>query len=62
MCLSVAYIIDNGQREEVMNDVAFLKAEGTGFMLTTLLGDNKFVEGRIESIDFMNDHSVVFSK
>ena len=62
MCLSVVYIIDNGQREEVMNDVAFLKAEGNGFMLTTLLGDNKFIEGRIESIDFMNDHSVVFSK
>ena len=62
MCLSVAYIVDNGQREEVMNDVAFLKAEGHGFMLTTLLGDNRFVEGRIESIDFMNEHSVVFSK
>ena len=62
MCLSVAYVIDNGQREEIMNDVAFLKAEGNGFMLTTLLGDNRFVEGSIESIDFMNEHSVVFSK
>lgn len=62
MCLSVAYVIDNGQREEIMNDVAFLKAESNGFMLTTLLGDSKFVEGSIESIDFMNDHSVVFTK
>jgi predicted RNA-binding protein len=62
MCLSAAYVIDNGQKEEVLNDVAFLKAEGNGFRLTTLLGDNKFVEGRIESIDFMNEHSVVFVK
>ena len=62
MCLSVAYVIDNGQKEEVLNDVAFLKAEGNGFRLTTLLGDNTFVEGRIETIDFMNDHSVVFTK
>jgi predicted RNA-binding protein len=62
MCLSAAYVIDNGKKEEVLNDVAFLKAEGNGFRLTTLLGDNKFVEGRIESIDFMNEHSVVFVK
>lgn len=62
MCLSVAYVVDKGQREEIMNDIAFLRAEGNGFMLTTLLGDNRFVEGRIESIDFMNEHSVVFAK
>ena len=62
MCLSVAYVIDNGQKEEIMNDVAFLKAEGNGFRLTTLMGDNTFVEGSIASIDFMNDHSVVFTK
>ncbi len=62
MCLSTAYVIDNGQKEEVMNDVAFLRAEDNGFMLTTLLGDNRFVQGRIESIDFMNEHSIVFTK
>lgn len=62
MCLSTAFVIDNGQREEILNDVAFLKAEGNGFRLTTLLGENRFVEGCIESIDFMNEHSVVFTK
>ena len=60
--MSTAFVIDNGQREEILNDVAFLKAEDNGFMLTTLLGDNRFVQGRIESIDFMNEHSVVFTK
>ena len=62
MCLSVAYVVTNGEKEEVMNDVAFLQAEDNGFMLITLLGERKFVEGNIQSIDFLNDHSVVFTR
>ena len=62
MCLSVAYLVTNGEKEKVMSDVAFLEAENNGFMLVTLLGERKFVEGDIQSIDFMNDHSVVFTR
>lgn len=62
MCLSVAYVVTDGDKEEIMNDVAFLQAEDNGFMLVTLLGERKFVEGNIQSIDFMNDHSVVFTR
>ena len=63
MCLSTAYI-ETGNKgdkvKEVMGDVALLEAEFNGFLLTTLLGEQKFVAGRIKSIDFIQDHSIVF--
>jgi len=63
MCLSTAYI-ETGNKgdkvKEVMSDVALLEAEVNGFLLTTLLGKQKFVAGRIKSIDFIQDHSIVF--
>jgi predicted RNA-binding protein len=63
MCLSTAYIetSDKGDKiKEVMGNVALLEAEADGFLLTTLFGEQTFVAGRIKSIDFMQDHSIVF--
>ncbi len=63
MCLSTAYI-ETGNKgdkvKEVTGDVALLEAEGNGFLLTTLLGEQIFIAGRIKSIDFIQDHSIVF--
>ena len=63
MCLSTAYV-ETGNKgdgvKEVMGDVALLEAEANGFLLTTLFGERTFVAGRIRSIDFMQDHSIVF--
>ncbi|MBA7706141.1 hypothetical protein ES703_114988 [subsurface metagenome] len=63
MCLSTAYI-ETGNKgdkvKEVMGDVALLEADVNGFLLTTLLGEQIFIAGRIKSIDFIQDHSIVF--
>jgi predicted RNA-binding protein len=60
MCLSnVFYINSNGQQEEVMRAVAQMEAHNNGFMLIGLLGERKFVGGKIKSIDFVDKHSVV---
>jgi predicted RNA-binding protein len=63
MCLSTAYIKTSNKGDkikEVMGNVALLEAEADGFLLTTLFGEQTFVAGRIKSIDFMQDHSIVF--
>lgn len=62
MCLSTAYVETGKGMEEVLRDVAFLEAEDNGFMLVTLMGDRNHVEGRIRSIDFMNEHTIVFER
>jgi predicted RNA-binding protein len=60
MCLSnVLYTDPNGQQQEVMRDVAKMEAHDDGFLLTGLLGEQKFVQGEVRTIDFVDKHSVV---
>jgi predicted RNA-binding protein len=59
MCLSNVYIDSNGQQQEVMRDVAQMEAHNNGFLLTGLLGEQKFVQGEVRTIDFVDKHSVV---
>ena len=54
MCLATVYIEHNGQRQIVMQDVAWIKPESIGLQLTTLLGESRLIQAHIESIDLMN--------
>ena len=60
MCLSnVFYVDSDGQQEEVMRDVTQMEARNNGFLLTGLLGEQKFVLGKVKNVDFVDKHSVV---
>ena len=60
MCLSnVFYVDSDGQQQEVMQDVARVEAHNNGYLLTGLLGEQKFVQGGVRTIDFVDKHSVV---
>ena len=60
MCLSnVFYVDSDGQQQEVMRDVAHMEAHNSGFLLIGLLGEQKFVQGEVKSVDFVDKHSVV---
>ena len=62
MCLSTVYVDSNGKQEEVMQNVAQMEAKNDGFLLLGLLGEQKFVQGRVSHIDFADKHSVVLEK
>jgi len=62
MCIATIYLDDGKQREEVMHDVVQLEAEKDGFLLVTLLGEEKFIKGRLKSVDFLREHSVIIQK
>jgi predicted RNA-binding protein len=62
MCIATIYFDDGKQREEVMSDVVQLEAEKDGFLLVSLLGERKFIKGRLRSIDFLREHSVIVQK
>ena len=59
MCLSTIYIDSNGKLEEVMKDVAGIEARDNGFILTDLFGEEKFVQGKLQSADFVEGRSVL---
>ena len=54
MCLATVYIEEDGQREEVMQDVAWIEPANGGLELITLLGERKSFQAQIERIDLMN--------
>ena len=53
MCLATVFIEDDSQREQVMQDVAWIKPTGDGLQLTTLLGESRLLQAQIASIDLM---------
>jgi predicted RNA-binding protein len=59
MCLATVFIEDDGQRERVMQDVAWIKPTDGGLQLTTLLGESRLFQAQIESIDLMKSTIVL---
>jgi len=59
MCLTTAFIDSEGEQKEVMHDVAQMEARKDGFLLTGLLGEQRFIEGKVKRIDFFDEHVVV---
>ena len=62
MCLSTVYMNSGSDRTEIMKDVARLEAEGQGFWLVGLLGEKKFIEGCIQTVDLIDDHFILLEK
>ena len=62
MCLSTVYMDSGNAKKEIMKDVARIEAEGKGFWLIDLFGEREFIEGRIQTIDLMDEHFVVLGK
>jgi predicted RNA-binding protein len=58
MCLSTVWMDADGKHKEVMRDVASIEARDDGFVLTGLFGDEKFIQGRLQSADFVGGQSI----
>jgi predicted RNA-binding protein len=54
MCLSKAYVDRNGDKELLMEEVAFVKVEGEKLLLRTLFGEQKEIGASIRQIDFLS--------
>jgi predicted RNA-binding protein len=59
MCLATVFIEDDGQREQVMQDVAWIKPTDDGLQLTTMLGESRLFQAQVESIDLMKSTIVL---
>jgi predicted RNA-binding protein len=59
VCLATVYLENDGQREEVMRDVAGIVAESGGLQLFPFLGEGKRFQARIKSIDLVRNSIVL---
>jgi predicted RNA-binding protein len=61
MCLATVYVEHNGQKEEIMHDVAWIKPGNHGLQLITLMGESRLFQANIKSIDLMKG-SIILEK
>jgi predicted RNA-binding protein len=61
MCEARVYLDDDGEEQQIMEDVVLVQPEGDAYLLVSLLGEQKLVQGRIEKIDFLK-HTVHLSQ
>jgi predicted RNA-binding protein len=59
MCLAKAYLSEDGEKELILEEVAFLKIEGGKLHLWTLFGEQKEIEANIKEVDFQNSHLIL---
>ena len=57
MCIATIYVDRGDRKEEVMRDVISVERQNGGILLTSIVGDEKLLQGGIKNIDFM-EHSV----
>lgn len=61
MCLSNVCMEAGDVKKEIMQNVARIEAEGSGFWLINLFGEKNFVEGTIQSIDLVDENLVILT-
>jgi predicted RNA-binding protein len=62
MCIATVYVDTNGELKEAMRDVIRIEAENGRFQLVNLLGEEKYLEGKLKRIDFWEEHAVVIEQ
>lgn len=61
MCETKVYFSDEDEEQEVMEDVVLVQLEGDAYLLVSLLGEQKLVQGRILKVDFLK-HTLHLSR
>jgi predicted RNA-binding protein len=61
MCEARVYLGDDGEEQQIMEDVVLVQPEGDAYLLVNLLGEQKLVQARIKKIDFLK-HTVHLSR
>jgi predicted RNA-binding protein len=60
MCMPSVWIVHDKEEEQIFEEIAFLRMEGSNILLSTMFGEEQSIEATIDSIDFVN--SKVFLK
>ena len=62
MCLSTVYMDAEGQLKKIMEDVAGMTAKDDGFVFVNLFGEDKFIQGRLKSVDFVDENAIILEE
>jgi predicted RNA-binding protein len=60
MCEAVVFIVKDGDKKQLMENVVTLHPEGEKILLTDLFGEQKLVTAKIEKVD-LTGHEIILS-
>lgn len=58
MCEAVVYVVRDGDRQQVMENVVTVEPEGEKLLLTDLFGEQKLITASIDTIDLIG-HEII---
>jgi predicted RNA-binding protein len=61
MCETTVYLSKDGEEQKIMEDVVLVQPEDDAYLLVSLLGEQKLVQGCIVKIDFLK-HTLHLSR
>jgi len=62
MCESTVYLEENGNRIEIMKDVAKIEVTADGIICYDIIGEKRLVKGAKLKVANLMDHSIIFQK
>lgn len=61
MCEAVVFVVRDGEKRKVMENVVTVSPEGHQLLLTDLFGEQKLITARVEKVDLMG-HEIILSQ
>jgi predicted RNA-binding protein len=58
MCEAVVYVVRDGDKQKIMEDVVTITPEGDKLLLTDLFGEQKLITARVKTIDLIG-HEII---
>ena len=58
MCEAVVFVVRDGERQRVMDDVVSVNPEGSQVLLTNIFGEQKIVTAKVEKVDLVG-HEII---
>ena len=59
MCLAKVYLKGNGEKELLLESVAFMEVKNNRLLLSTIFGERKEIEAGIQEVDFQNSNIIL---
>jgi predicted RNA-binding protein len=61
MCEAVVFVVKDGEKEQVMENVVTVHPEGEKLLLTDLFGEQKLITASIDRID-LTGHEIILKR
>ena len=61
MCEAIVFVIKDGEKQQVMENVVTVHPEGDKLLLTDLFGEQKLITASIEKVDLLG-HEIILKK